>query len=145
VKKILEFDYDDHLDFSLIGIYCAHKDFRLCFEINKTLEINLSRADDLEMKKEKRGSLSYYSLFNYHNGDNEQYFVIANKGTNGTFINELKHVDYFMLIKNLAPFNSLTTIAQLLKEISIITGVAILDATEYKSAENFLIIDEIKF
>ena len=145
MKKILEFDYDDHLDFLLIGIYCAHKDFRLCFEINKTLEINLSRADDLEMKKEKRGSLSYYSLFNYHNGDNEQYFVIANKGTNGTFINELKHVDYFMLIKNLAPFNSLTTIAQLLKEISIITGVAILDATEYKSAENFLIIDEIKF
>ena len=141
MKKILYFDYEDHLDFDLIGIICAYKDFRLCFEVNKALEINLCKADDLEMKKERRGSASFFSLYNYGNGDNEQYIVIANKGSNGYFINELKHLDYFMLIRDLAPFNSLDNIIEQLKKISLITNISLLEASDYKSAENFLLID----
>lgn len=141
MKKTLDFDYGDHLDFALIGIVCGYKDFRLCFEINKALEIKLGKVDDLEMKKEKKGSASFFSLYNYGNGDNEQYIVLANKGSNGCFINELKHVDYFMLIRNLAPFNSLENIIERLKQISMITNITLLEASDYKSSENFLIID----
>ncbi len=141
VKKILDFDYEDHLDFAMIGIVSAYKDFRLCFEINKVLEINLCKEEDLEMKKLKRGSASLFSLYNYSNGDNEQYIVLSNKGSNGYFINELKHVDYFMLIRNLSPFNSLQTITDKLKHISLITNITLLEAIDYKSSENFLMID----
>lgn len=141
MKKTLEFDYEDHLDFALLGIICAYKDFRLCYELNKILGIALCKAEDHEMKKEKRGSASFFSVYNYDNGDNEQYIVIANKGSNGHFINELKHTDYFLLIKNLSPFNSLETITGQLKQISMITSIAVLEATDYKSAENFLLID----
>ncbi len=142
MKRTLDFDYEEHLDFTLIGIICAYKDFRLCYDINKALGITLCKEDDLEMKKEKRGSASLFSLFNYSNNDHEQYIIIANKGSNGHFINELKHVDYFFLIRDLAHFNSLDTIIEKIKQISIITNIALLEASDYKSAENFLLIDE---
>ena len=142
MKKTLDFDYEDHLDFDLMGMVCAYKDFRLCFEINKILGIELCKAEDLEMKKEKRGSASLFSLYNFGNADHEQFIVIANKGSNGYFINELKHIDYFLLIRDLAPFNSLDTIIERIKQISIITSITLLEASDYKSSENFLLIDE---
>lgn len=141
MKKTLDFDYEDHLDFTMIGIVCAYKDFRLCYEINKVLEINLCKEDDLEMKKERRGSASTFSLYNFSNGDNEQYIVLANKGSSGNFINELKHIDYFMLIRNLSPFNSLAIITEGLRQIPLITNITVLEATHYKSSEKFLMID----
>lgn len=141
MKKILAFDYEEHLDFALMGIVCAYKDYRLCFEINRILGIELCKEQDFELAKEKRGSSSLYSFFNYSNDDNEQYIVLANKGSNGLFINELKHVDYFMLIRNLSPFNALDIITKQLKQITCITAISILEASKYKSSENFLMVD----
>ena len=141
MKKTLDFDYGEHLDFALIGIVCAHKDFRLCFEMDKTLEIKLCKEDDFELKKDRRGSASNFSQYHYNNGDNEQYIVLGNKGSNGYFINELRHVDYFLLIKNISPFHTMENIIEQLKKISIITRVEIIEATHYKSSENFLLID----
>ena len=141
MKKILDFDYEEHLDFVLIGMVCAYKDFRLCYEINKILNVQLCKVDDLELKKERRGSGSYFSYYQYSNGDNEHYIVLSNKGSNGHFINELRHIDYFMLIKNLAPFNSIENIIAQLQNISLITRVEEMEASHYKSSENFLLID----
>lgn len=141
MKKTLDFDYEEHLDFGLIGIICAYKDFRICFEIDKLLELNLCKQEDLELKKERKGSVSEFSIYKFKNNDNEQYILLANKGTNGHFIMELKHIDYFMLIHNLANFNSLTHITSQLKQIAFITSVAVLNAADYKSSENFLTID----
>ena len=140
-KKTLDFDLEDHIDFDLIGIICAFKDYRLCFEINQTLGIELKKANDLEIKLEKKGSTGVFSVYQYVNSDDEQYYLVCNKGNHTWFIPEQKHVDYFIMIRNRAPFTYITSIIQLLKPVTKINSIFIVDAPQLKSADHFLYIE----
>lgn len=143
-KNILNFDVDDHLDFDVIGIICAFKDYRLCFEINQLLDINLQRVNDLELTLEKKGSTGLFSLYQYSSIDNEQFFLISNKGNNTWFVPEQKHIDYFMMIRNRAFFTELNTLMKKLKNIPLINSIIIIDAVKLKSADHFLYIEKQK-
>ena len=143
-KKILDFDVDDHLDFDVIGIICAFKDYRLCFEINLLLDFKLKRVNDLELTLEKKGSTGLFSFYQYISIDNEQFFLIANKGNHTWFVPEQKHIDYFMMIRNRASFTELHSLMKKLKSIPLINSVIIIDTAKLKSADHFLYIEEEK-
>lgn len=143
-KKTLDFDIEDHIDFDLIGIICAYKDYRLCFEINQILGIELVKTNDLEIKLEKNGSTGIFSLYQYLNTDDEQYYLITNKGNISFFIPEQKHVDYFMMIKNKSSLTDLDDIIKQLKTVSMINSVFVVDAQKLKSADHFLFIEPEK-
>lgn len=140
MKKVLDFDAGDYLDFKMIGIVCAYKDFRVCYEINKALTIYLRKEEDFEIKTERNRSHNF-SLYNYVNEDGEQYLLISNKSGRGTLIKELKHFDYFIVIKNLSLINSVDQITDQLKKIVHITSISKLNPVDYKSSENLLLID----
>jgi hypothetical protein len=44
-RKVLKFEID--LDFVLIAITTSLKDYRICYYINKCLNFNFTRIDDL--------------------------------------------------------------------------------------------------
>ena len=47
MKHLLEEKYE--FDFNLLGICCHEKDYRLCWAVNSTLRLNLSKTkDDIE-------------------------------------------------------------------------------------------------
>ena len=140
-KKTLEFDVDDHIDFDLIGIICAYKDYRLCFEINLKLGIDLKKAKDLEIVLEKKGSSGIFSIYQFLNADDEQYYLICNKGNHSWFIPEQKHVDYFMMIRNRTSFTKTTDLIQMLKDIRMINSVFEVEAPQLKSVDHFLYIE----
>ena len=48
-KQILSVEYE--FDFILIGISSASKDYRLGWELNRSLKLKLSRTDDLTKEK----------------------------------------------------------------------------------------------
>src|SRR4051794_27875394 len=106
-KKLLTLDYQDEYDFLLSGIFCAYRDYRVCFELNRVLELNLERQDDLELALERRGSTGLFPVFSYVNADDEEYFLIGNKGTVGLFATEHPRIDFFMLIKNATRYTSI--------------------------------------
>ena len=143
-KKVLVFDIEDHLDFELMGIICAHRDFRLCFEINETTDLGFRKTDDLQLKLEKKHSTSYFSLYQYINLDGEEYFLITNRGTNGLFIPEQKHIDYFLLLRNKAPYTSTELLLEKLKSITIVNSALQIDPGSLKSADHFLYIEAEK-
>ena len=143
-KNILNFYVDDHLDFDVIGIVCAFKDYRLCFEINQLLDFNLQRVNDLELTLEKKGSTGLFSLYQYISIDNEQFFLVGNKGNHTWFVPEQKHIDYFIMIRNRASFTELNLLMKKLKSIPLINSVIIMDTMKLKSADHFLYIEEEK-
>lgn len=143
-KKVLAFDVVDHLDFSLIGIICAFKDYKLCFEINQLLEIELARIDDLELHLERKGSTGLFPLYHYKNNDDESFFLIANKGNHTWLIPEQKHIDFYLLLRNCSPFTNIEQLIKSLKKIKIINSVIPVTPSTLKSADHFLYIDEEK-
>ena len=50
-KKVVQFlDFETEYDFLLLGIYCAYRDYRLCFELNLALELSFEKQDDSKFK-----------------------------------------------------------------------------------------------
>ena len=43
MKHLLEEEYE--YDFKLLGICCHEKDYRLCWAVNSTLDLNLSKSN----------------------------------------------------------------------------------------------------
>jgi hypothetical protein len=140
-KQTYTLDYQEDYDFILLGIFCAYRDYRLCFEVDKILDLSLERLKDVELKMEKKGSSGLFPVFLSTNVDDEYYFIIGNKGSIGHFIPELKQIDYFLKIRNFSRYTKPEELIKKLKTISIVSSVIELNPEEMKSAENFLIVE----
>jgi hypothetical protein len=140
-KKFLRFDAADHMHFSLAGIICAHKDYRICYEINSRLGLDFKKAADLELNLEKKHSTAFFSIFQYFNTDEEEFYLLSNKGNNALFIPEQKHIDYYFLLRNITPFTEFQKLMAQLKEITLISSVISIDPSSLKSADHFLYIE----
>ena len=101
MKHLLEEAYE--FDFSLLGISCHEKDYRLCWAVNSTLDLNLSKSgEDIELifNKESKQNASFpvFSFVNDFNSD--EYYLIGNKFEGTWLIPEKSHVDFFLMVKS---------------------------------------------
>ncbi|MFH1321040.1 MAG: IPExxxVDY family protein [Bacteroidota bacterium] len=84
-KRVLNIDID--YDFALIGICCQAEDYRLCWEINKILEIELERRDDITIypanksrtRKAEEEKNAYSSYFYKDEEIKTSFTLISNK------------------------------------------------------------------
>lgn len=142
-KKIVQFlDFETEYDFLLLGIYCAYRDYRICFELNIALELSFEKQDDFEIQLEKKGSTGQFPIFLAENNDEEQFFVIGNKGNNGLLIPELKQVDYFLLVRNNSRYTTSQILIEKIKSINIVSSVLEYFPDELKSGDLFLYIEK---
>jgi hypothetical protein len=135
-KKFLKLELD--FDFILISITSPLKDYRLCYKINKAINLDLMKINDLEIIYSGLPP-RYHSCYNYHIPDETpQYYVISNKGTEGFLIPELKETDYFVLIKDYIDEEDYQFFLQNLKRIPEIQVAVELDPRKLKSKENLI-------
>ena len=101
MKHLLAEEYE--YDFSLLGICCHEKDYRLCWAVNSTLNLSLSRSrEDIELvfNKESRpdANFSVYSFKSENSSD--KYHLISNKCQRTWLIPEKSHFDFFLMVKS---------------------------------------------
>ena len=136
-KTILKID-DEVYDFILIGIVSTFRDFRICRDINTTLELELQRGSDYTILDGKRDTELAFSFFEYNTEQEDQYFVISNKTEEGLLIPERKQLDYFLLIKpGMTPIDP-TEIIKHLQTVAGFQAVFTLDVRTLKSKGNLL-------
>ena len=137
-RKILKFEID--LDFILIAVTASLKDYRACYLINKHLNFNFVRAEDLSVDNlngsNKRG---YFSLFScYWEASETDFYFIANKGSDGYLVPEMSKADYFLLIKNYIDETDLENLISSINKIPEIVTALKIDPKKIKSRENLL-------
>ncbi len=142
-KQTYTLAYTPEFDFLLIGIFCAYRDYRLCFELNRYLQYNLERKTDLELTLDQKGSSGRFPYFSALNEDEEEIYMVANKGSRYYFIPELKSCDYFLLIKNPSRYTLAEEIEKKIRFISIVSSTFEIDPYQLKSAENFLFLEPV--
>jgi hypothetical protein len=99
-KKTIKLSFQPDFDFKLLGIGSRENDYKLSWALNKLLNINLSKADDLEIKNPKFSDIQLFSVYSYVPDDSEEEIhLISNRCIDGYYIEELKNIDYFLLIK----------------------------------------------
>ncbi len=131
---------EQQYDFILIGIICQHKDYRLCYELNQKLEINLVKCDDYELFFSARKTQSSFAKFGYKSPGGDTFILLSNKDTRGTLLQEQPQLDYLLMITENQPNESHSAIVKTLKEISIILGAFALNPLELPSRE-YLIME----
>ena len=93
IKKLrLAEDFD--VNFSLFSIISHEKSYKLCWRINKKLQINLNRVEPLTILKS--GSFDRYRHFN----ESEKIEVVSNRSLEGYLDTQDKKVNYFLKYKN---------------------------------------------
>jgi len=136
-RKFLRFEID--LDFVLIAVTSSLKDYRLCYLINKFLSFNFAKIPDLEVDIHQNETPVLFSLYHYcwQNTETDFYFI-ANKGSEGYLIPEMKKADYFLLIKNYIDEDDLDNLISSLNKIPEIVAAVKIDPKKIKSRENLL-------
>lgn len=136
-KLLIEHTYD----FELLGLVSPVRDYKMAWLINRELDLDLIKSEDLLLEFLTLPSLkiSQYFLSLPHG------FVqlLRNKALNSTnqvsyLIPELKSMDYFLLVQDETFQISINTFANQLAKNSQIQNVMKLDVSKLKSKENLL-------
>ena len=148
-KLVLDYDYD----FLLIGILSSVPDYKLCWGINKVLNIVLKKEQDLELQlhdKEMNDGLKLtfdkpemtprYSMYTYYKEVTHlRYTVASNRSVSGLLIKEEQSVDFFLVVDGL--YDDLkkgdSIVNDLRKQREIITAYKI-DPNNLKSKQNLI-------
>lgn len=127
-------------DFSLIGISCHEKDYRMCWGINTHTPIFLERsAKELQtFPSKKNPKVSYHTLFSSIDIDAETaYHLIVNRTADGCLIPEKPEADYLFMIIDNGDLN-LEELMQQIRSISFVQTAFIVDVESLRSKDNLL-------
>jgi len=131
-RLLVDFDYD----FTLIGISSHNKDYRLSYEINKALNTNLSKKEDVDFTK--KGDKIGFSMYFFQDEMYEKDIrLLSNKKNGRILIPEQKLVDYFLILYDF-DFIEVKEILEKLKNINAILTVFQIEVSTLKSKECLL-------
>ena len=136
-RKVLKFEID--LDFVLIAVTTSLKDYRICYYINKCLNFNFTRIDDLSLDTHVNGTPMLFSLYHYVWESTEtDFYFIGNKGSDGYLVPEMREADFFIMIKTYIDDDDLESMISALNKIPEIVAAVKIDPKKIKSRENLL-------
>jgi hypothetical protein len=138
MKKKISFVYDLTNEYCVFGI-CSHmKDYKLCWNLNKVLNIDLSKYEDFS-SSEKKSASEKFSFF-YYNDQNyrNNIFLLSNKKNNITLFEKIPDADYLLMIKGQISAKKTDGLISALKKTSNILTVFIVNMEKIKEMNNFL-------
>ncbi len=137
MKYLLEDDFE--YDFTLVGISCHEKDYRICWGVNSYLAIALEKEEKpIEVYHKKNNRHSSHTIFSEINFDKEEeVHLIANRSKSGYLIPEQKHADYLLVIKGDDVFRENEVIPKL-KKINFVLTAFNIEVSMLKSKENLI-------
>ena len=139
-KITLQPDYK--YDFDLIAIVSAFKDYRLCWNFNRTFNFDFSRLDDIEINLKKKKKIVYFSIYQYKETQNNRiFYLIANKFSGEYLIPELKEVDFFIMLKGNISKEEKINIMKILKSLSMIQTVFEVNPNNLRAKQNLIFDD----
>ncbi|MGB0521548.1 MAG: IPExxxVDY family protein [Flammeovirgaceae bacterium] len=138
----LKLDITYEFNFDLIGIVCPERSFKLAWQLNQLLGIDLTRQEDIELAY-LEGSILKIANFQYHT-ENDMYQLLKNKAhwslhsTKPFLLPELKEYDYFLMIDNVTQMIDVERIKDSLSQLTMIQYCLSIDLEQVKDRENLL-------
>lgn len=114
-------------------------DYRLCWALNKSLNLQLKKQDDylLNIYKSKQSVFSKYTFCDEIQKIN--YTVLANKGSDALLAKEFAMVDYFLLIEGYYESVDQEKFLQDVKGTSFVITSFMIDPNTLHSKDNFIL------
>jgi hypothetical protein len=108
------------LGICLFGIASFEKDYRLCFFLNKYLNIDLSNAKNKIQISLTNNicELGYYTFKNF----NYEYYLLENSINNTKLLPKYKNINYLLLVKSRSYIHDFQFIEENISKAEVIIG-----------------------
>lgn len=95
-KRTHKLDFKPDYDFLLFGLVSDEHDYRLAWLINRTMEWDLKRTENLKIEHPGESLTQEFAHYTFADEKTHiTYRLIGNRGENGYLLEELKNVDFF--------------------------------------------------
>lgn len=137
--KTKKLKYKPQFNFKLIGISSSEEDYKISWRLSKILKSEFIKSESLQIIDPRFTEYLVFSVF-----ENEDKYklpdikLVANKGIEGFLIEELKNIDFFIIVNNDEETDFDEIIIENLKKEDGITAVFSLDPDKLKSKEKLL-------
>jgi hypothetical protein len=138
-RKVTRLQLEPDYDFSLIAVVSNLRDYKLCFELNDCMRLDLKRAPDLEIADKDRNR-SWHVYYTCDDREGQRFELIGNKGSAGYFVPEKKNIQYFLVIRH-AGAGQADLFYRRLRGLAWLEGAYKLDPAKLRSAEKFLMFE----
>lgn len=134
-KQVLEVEFD--FDFSLFGISCHSANYRLAWALNKNLDLDLERTDDIELSFGE--STGFFSFYKYDDEESyTTYHLISNRSDAGYLIPEMKQIDFFLQYWGPMSEADLAHLPEDLRKVTSVLTAINIDPMSLKNRNNLL-------
>ena len=124
----------NEIDFSVLAINSHIKAYRLCWNLNKTLNIDLEKNED-----QKITNRLFFSRYTHTTKDGFEYNVLVNRSKEGYLVPEYKSVNYFLILNTQ---KKIKKIIEKVKNIKEVLMVFELDVLENQHLDRFIFNDK---
>jgi hypothetical protein len=125
------------VDFLVLAINSHTKGYKLCWNINKSLQLNFEKKKDHWIKEEL-----WFARYVYVCDDNVEYTLLANHSKKGCLIPSQKSINFFLLIKNYYWQKEKIEFLRKLRDIDDILLVFEVDTNSIKRMDRFIFDDK---
>ena len=127
----------EELDFAVLAINSHIKAYKLCWNMNKSLQLDFEKKKDHNIKEELR-----FARYMYVCDDDVEYTLLANHSKKGHLIPSQKSVNFFLLIKNDNWQYEKTEFISRLRQVKDILLVFEVETNLIKQADRFIFNDK---
>ena len=95
MKTRFTLECDEEFDFAVLAINSHIKAYKLCWNINSSMQLNFEKIKDHNIKKDL-----WFSRYTYISDDGVEYDLLANRSKKGYLVPNQKSINYFLVVKN---------------------------------------------
>ncbi|MEX1189068.1 MAG: IPExxxVDY family protein [Bacteroidia bacterium] len=139
MKKLTLTNYIS-FDFALYGICSQEDDFKLCWCLNKALNIDFARIDDIVLLHPKHKNPITFSCFSFHEPETElDYYLMSNRSDSNWLLPEQKQTDFLLKVGGENELYDDENTLRKIKSLPQVMTAFSLNPQSIKSIENILI------
>lgn len=125
--------FENDTDIEVFGISSAYIDYRLAWELNLKLSIQLEKqTEKLEIEDKKTKEINSFFLYYFYDEENlTKYYLIRNKQENKFIVGEKQFIDYFLCIRDNNSFEDETLLSEM-RNMNGVVAVFPLESEEFE-------------
>jgi len=137
MKTRYTLDCPGEADFAVLAINSHIKGYKLCWNINNSLQVNFEKQKDHNIKDEL-----WFARYMYICDDGIEYNLLENRSKKGYLIPNEKSVNYFLVVKNDYWQEDKAEFMKKLRDIEDVLLVFELDTALTKHIDRFIFNDK---
>jgi hypothetical protein len=138
-KKILLDVRPEPAIFSLIGVSCHMKDYRISFLLNKYLGFDLLKMEDLKITFNNKQDPKEFSFYYYYDDDYfNTYYLMSNRSQEVVLAPEIKQVDFLLIVEGEFKKSQMERLIKSIRDIPNILAAYEVKFAEIKNFETLL-------